>query len=198
MRRYPLLAAVLLLAGCGDGGPLLDAPRAPAAPAATLFCHYGGSESIYTNVSPPSTTIDATGEVGTHFIPQVEGKVVGLKFYKASGETGSHTAHLWTASGSHLGSGTFGTETSSGWQTVTISGVDVSPSAEYVVSVNNNTRHAKTFSLLSGGSIYSPPGNLEADYSLWDPTLGAIPTTVSYSGFYVDVIFRPRICEETP
>jgi hypothetical protein len=199
MRRYRLLAAALLLAGCSDSGPLLDAPRAPAAPTATLFCHYGVSESIYTNVPPPSTTIDATGEVGTHFIPQVDGKVLALKFYKATGETGTHTARLWTGSGTLLASATFGTETSSGWQTVTILGGNVSANGSYVVSVNNNTRHAKTFGVFTAGSIYSSPnGNLEADYSLWDPTLGAIPTTGSSSGFYVDVVFRPRICEETP
>jgi hypothetical protein len=197
MKSYgSLAAAALVLSGCGGDGPLLQARHAPTAPAAIIRCGYGSSESFYTGVSNPTTTIDATGEVGTHFVPQVNGRVVGYRFFKASGETGTHTARLWSASGTQLDSATFGTETSSGWQTVTGRVRSVSALSAYVVSVNNNTRHAKTFSLFDSGPLVSPNLNLEADYSLWNPPLGAFPTTGSSSGFYLDVIFQPRICED--
>jgi len=52
--------------------------------------------------------------VGTKFVSDLNGQINGLRFYKAPTNTGSHTGHLWSASGMLLGSLTFSGETASG------------------------------------------------------------------------------------
>src|SRR5439155_21480576 len=42
-------------------------------------------------------------------------------FYKGTGNTGTHVAHLWAIDGSLLASATFTGETAAGWQQVTFS-----------------------------------------------------------------------------
>src|SRR5689334_17445757 len=54
-------------------------------------------------------------EVGVKFKSSEAGQVTGLRFYKNSGNTGTHAGHLWTASGALLGSVTFSQETATGW-----------------------------------------------------------------------------------
>ncbi|MEW2416608.1 DUF4082 domain-containing protein [Streptomyces sp. NPDC046866] len=55
-------------------------------------------------------------ELGTRFQSAVGGYVSGITFYKGPGNTGTHTGSLWKADGTLLATGTFGSETLSGWQ----------------------------------------------------------------------------------
>ncbi|MEU3778064.1 DUF4082 domain-containing protein [Streptomyces sp. NPDC032472] len=55
-------------------------------------------------------------ELGTRFQSAVNGYVSGITFYKGAGNTGTHTGSLWKADGTLLATGTFGSETLSGWQ----------------------------------------------------------------------------------
>ncbi|MFI5547274.1 DUF4082 domain-containing protein [Streptomyces sp. NPDC051815] len=55
-------------------------------------------------------------ELGTRFQSAVNGYITGVTFYKGPGNTGTHTGSLWSASGTLLATGTFGSETLSGWQ----------------------------------------------------------------------------------
>ena len=63
---------------------------------------------------------DATGvEVGVKFqVDRSMGTITGVRFYKATTNTGTHVGSLWTASGQLLGQATFTSETASGWQSV--------------------------------------------------------------------------------
>ena len=45
--------------------------------------------------------------------------MLGVRFYKGTGNTGTHTGSLWSSTGLRLATGTFTGETSSGWQTLT-------------------------------------------------------------------------------
>ena len=60
-------------------------------------------------------------EVGVKFKSSVNGFVKGVRFYKGSSNTGTHTGSLWTKSGSLLATATFSSETVSGWQEVRFS-----------------------------------------------------------------------------
>ena len=51
------------------------------------------------------------------FRVDVDGFITGLRFYKASANTGTHVAHLWTNTGTLLATATFTSETGTGWQT---------------------------------------------------------------------------------
>lgn len=67
------------------------------------------------------TTANETGdanslELGTRFQSAVNGYITGITFYKGPGNTGTHSGSLWSATGTLLATGTFGSETTSGWQ----------------------------------------------------------------------------------
>ena len=62
------------------------------------------------------TPTPAAIEVGVKFRSDVAGTGHRLRFYKGSGNTGTHVGHLWTATGTLLGTVTFTGETATGWQ----------------------------------------------------------------------------------
>ena len=94
--------------------------------------------SVFSATSVPSTVTvnDANAvELGMKFRSDVAGTVTGVRFYKGSSNTGTHTGHLWSASGTLLASVTFSGETSSGWQQATFSSpVAITANTTYVVS----------------------------------------------------------------
>ena len=76
------------------------------------------------------------------FKSDVDGYVSGVRFYKASNNTGAHVGSLWTRTGTLLGQATFVNESASGWQTVYFpSLVPISAGVVYVVSYHTNTGH---------------------------------------------------------
>ena len=58
-------------------------------------------------------------ELGVKFKSTVNGRVTGIRFYKAAANTGPHVGSLWSATGTLLASATFTIESASGWQQVT-------------------------------------------------------------------------------
>lgn len=195
MRPAAPLVVLLLAAACSDGPPLT--PRLPddLAPSAVLVI--GPEESIFTSETPAQVLDAAPGwEVCTQFTPSVRGRVVGFRFWKAAGETGTHVGRLWNASGTQIGSATFTGETASGWQEVRFNGPFIRAGYTYCVSVNTNVKQAKTFGYLLGNPISS--GNLYADFSYYGQPTGSLPTSGSYSTYFVDVIFREVIRVDPP
>ncbi|MFF2296566.1 N,N-dimethylformamidase beta subunit family domain-containing protein, partial [Arthrobacter sp. NPDC058127] len=89
------------------------------------------------NISP--TVADAADptaiEVGAKFYSEVNGTIKGVRFYKATKNTGTHIGNIWSASGQLLASATFTGESATGWQTVNFSTpLAVSANTMYVVS----------------------------------------------------------------
>jgi hypothetical protein len=195
MKRFFLAAAAALtLSACTDAGSPVEARS--AADAGPRLAIWGVKDSIYTSQTPTST-LDASGgwEVGTQFTPDYDGRVVGFRFYKAVNECGTHTARLWSPGGSQLASGTFSGETASGWQRVLISGVNVTAGTTYRVSVNTNCWQVKDFGYFtSNGAIVRNWGYADSGY-YGQPT-GSRPTSSSGSSFFVDVYFRPLLCDD--
>ena len=54
-------------------------------------------------------------EVGVKFRADIDGYVTGVRFYKGSLNTGTHTGHLWSRDGALLAEVQFSGETASGW-----------------------------------------------------------------------------------
>ena len=74
-------------------------------------------------------------ELGVKFKADVDGAISGVRFYKATGNTGTHIGNLWTANGTLLARGTFSGETASGWQQLTFTTpVDITAGTTYVAS----------------------------------------------------------------
>ncbi|MFI5130011.1 MAG: DUF4082 domain-containing protein, partial [Chitinophagales bacterium] len=65
----------------------------------------------------------------------VNGQITGLKFYKGVGNIGTHTGHLWTNTGTLLGTIVFTNETASGWQQVMFdSPISINAGVTYMAS----------------------------------------------------------------
>jgi hypothetical protein len=79
-------------------------------------------------------------ELGVKFQSSLSGYIKGLRFYKSSNDTGSHTGSLWTLNGTLIAQATFFNESASGWQEVLFSSpVAISANTTYVASYNSPT-----------------------------------------------------------
>ncbi len=109
-------------------------------------------------------------ELGVQFRSSVAGNVTGIRFYKASTNTGTHIGSLWTASGTLLASATFTNESASGWQTVNFSSaVAITANTTYVAGYFAPNGHYSDYP----DYFYTPPpggGN-----ALNAPPLSALP-----------------------
>ena len=90
-----------------------SAASAAVAPAYTIF-------DFATPANVDSGDSSAVN-VGVEFKSSENGEITGIRFYKATANTGTHTGDLWSTSGSVLAQGTFTNETASGWQTLVFS-----------------------------------------------------------------------------
>lgn len=139
------------------------------------------------------------GEFGVRFRADFDGYVTGVRFYKASKNTGIHIGHLWTNSGTLLATATFTNETASGWQQVTFSNpVLVRANTTYVASYFTPSGHySDTGAYFLTGSD-APPLHFLRDgvdgangvYSY--SAISTFPTS-SYnaSNYWVDVVYIP-------
>jgi hypothetical protein len=131
------------------------------------------------------------------FTVDTPGQVTGVRFYKASANTGSHVGALWSASGVLLAQATFSGESGSGWQQVSFSSpVAVSPGVTYVVSYLAPVGHYSA----AGGAFTSAGVSSPPVYALGSPTSAngvyaygsslTFPTS-SYNStnYYVDVLY---------
>jgi hypothetical protein len=84
--------------------------------------------------------------------------VTGVRFFKGSQNTGTHTGELWTSGGTLLATATFVNETASGWQQVNFaSPVAITAGMGYVVSYQSSSG---SIAYTSGGfnsSVDNPP-----------------------------------------
>lgn len=101
--------------------------------------------SIFTpNAVPanPSTNDSSEVELGVRFSSTQDGSITGIRFYKGTGNTGTHTGSIWTSSGTMIATGTFTNESASGWQTLTFANpVGIQAGASYVASYHTTTGH---------------------------------------------------------
>ncbi|WP_043672155.1 DUF4082 domain-containing protein [Streptomyces xylophagus] len=140
-------------------------------PSVTCPCTLWNSSTV------PATT-DVTGdsnslELGTRFKSSAAGWITGVTFYKGTGNTGTHTGSLWSNDGTLLASGTFTSETATGWQTLTFgTPVAITADTSYVVS------------------YHAPNGNYAVDGGYFAaahqsyPLTATADTTSSHNGLY--------------
>ena len=154
------------------------------------------------NQSPTPNTPDSGDtnpiEVGLKFRTDADGSILGVRFYKASANTGTHVGHLWTGSGTLLASVTFTNESASGWQTANFSSpIAVTANTTYVISYHAPAGHysADMDALISSG-VDNPPLHALADgvdgangvYAYGNSF--TFPTsTFRSNNYWVDVVF---------
>ncbi|MGN6750965.1 MAG: DUF4082 domain-containing protein, partial [Intrasporangium sp.] len=136
-------------------------------------------------------------ELGVKFTSDVNGFITGIRFYKGTGNTGTHVGNLWTSTGTKLASATFTNETSTGWQQVNFATpVAITAGTVYVASyfapaghyagdsnfftsgVDNPPLHALKDGASGGNGVYAYTGS------------SAFPTsTYQANNYWVDVVF---------
>ncbi len=102
---------------------------------------------------------DSSVELGVKFRSDANGYVTGIRFYKASTNTGIHTGSLWTVTGTRLATAMFTNESASGWQQVDFATpVMITANTVYVVSYHADTGHySADINYFTGKGMDSPP-----------------------------------------
>jgi hypothetical protein len=145
--------------------------------------------------------------VGVKVRPSVGGRIQGVRFYKSSANTGTHTGSLWTSDGILLATGTFTGETATGWQTLMFATpVPVKPGVTYVASYYAPNGHYS----YDVGYFFNDPAGQAPITALANSTSGgngvfsyggasAFPSS-SYNAanYWVDVIFDDADVPTTP
>jgi hypothetical protein len=177
----------------------------PATPQASLNCpcNVFGTQTPGTVDSGDATAVN----LGMAFTTDTTGYVTGVRFYKASANTGTHVGSLWSASGTLLAQATFTNETASGWQQVSFSTpVAVTAGTTYVVSyydpkghysvtANGLTNQVAAPPLYALASANAPKGNGLYVYS----SASAFPTsTYQGSNYFVDPVFSTAAVPAAP
>ena len=76
--------------------------------------------SIFGALQPKNATTADTSAVtlGTKFTVAADGFITGIRFYKGTGNSGTHVGKLYSSSGAVMATADFANETASGWQSV--------------------------------------------------------------------------------
>jgi methionine-rich copper-binding protein CopC len=150
-----------------------------AAPVSWSFTTGGpvsGSTSIWSSTTVPtvaSVNDSNAVEVGVKFSADVDGHITGIRFYKGTANTGTHTGTLWSASGAQLATATFTNETASGWQQVDFDApVAVTGGTVYVASYHTDSGH------------YAADSGYFASHGADNTPVHALPSTTSGNGVY--------------
>jgi hypothetical protein len=159
--------------------------------------------SVWTSSSTPSLVdggADNPVELGMKFKSDVAGKITGVRFYKGSANTGTHTGSLWSSTGSLLATVTFSGESGSGWQQANFSSpASIAANTTYVISYHANVGHysASLDFFTSAGVDHAPLHALSSSaaggngvYTYGSSTV--FPTQTFRGGnYWVDVVFQP-------
>jgi hypothetical protein len=172
-------------------------PASAASPAVT-------PEDTIFDFSTPTTVDSGDGSsviLGVHFAASQSGSVTGVRFYKATANTGSHVGSLWTSSGTLLASGTFTTETASGWQTLVFSSpISITAGTDYVAAyLAPNGHYSYTGSAFAAGGVTNGPvtaasnGSVSTGDGVYAYSSSSTFPTNSYNAanYWVDVLFQP-------
>ena len=155
----------------------------------------------------PDTTVpglvdsgpDSAVELGVKFKSDVGGTITGIRFYKATANTGAHVGTLWTSTGTLLGTVTFTNETASGWQQALLTTpVTIVSNTVYVASYHaNNGHYSVDGNYFSGKGVDNPPlhalaDNLSGGNGVYAYGTGSTFPNQSYNAanYWVDVVFK--------
>ncbi len=152
--------------------------------------------SFWTDSARPQIIEDSDSkavELGLKFQANVDGEVLGVRFYKGSRNTGTHVGNLWTSSGQKLATVTFSNETSSGWQKAYFSNpVAIKAGVTYVVSYHAPVGRYSASENFFTKTFTSGPLSAGTNAGVYRYGSSGFPTqTYRASNYWVDVIFRP-------
>ncbi|MBX5177028.1 DUF4082 domain-containing protein [Rhizobium lentis] len=160
--------------------------------------------SLFGSATPAVVNTNDTSavELGVKFQTSVAGTVTGIRFYKGSQDTGTHTGSLWSSTGTRVATLTFTSETASGWQTAYFtSPVSLTVGQTYTASYHTNTGHYSSTTGYFTSNVTSGPLTAPASgngvYAYGSNSL--FPTsTFQSTNYFVDVMFTTSSSNTTP
>ncbi|HTN44167.1 MAG TPA: DUF4082 domain-containing protein, partial [Nitrospiria bacterium] len=165
--------------------------------------------SLWTNAAVPqvaSAGDTKAVEVGVKFSSDVSGYITGLRFYKGSANTGTHTGHLWTGTGTLLAGVVFTNETPLGWQQVSFSApVPITANTVYVASYHTDAgAYAVDQNYFASSGYDNPPlhalaNGINGANGVYAYGPSSFPTqTYASSNYWVDVVFAITASDTIP
>ncbi|MBT2536461.1 DUF4082 domain-containing protein [Arthrobacter sp. ISL-69] len=166
--------------------------------AATRNLQLSGPYTVFGQQVPavPDSQDGGAYELGMKITPSVDGFITGARFYKSTGNTGTHVGSLWNAAGQRLATATFTSESATGWQKVLFSQpVTVSAGQKYVVSYTAPRGHyaIKDYQWASFG-FTEPPLTVAGGFGSEPAGVYGSPDAFPQSSFgngnyFVDAVF---------
>jgi methionine-rich copper-binding protein CopC len=157
--------------------------------------------SLWPATATPAVAADPDAspiEIGVKFRAAQAGFVNGIRFYKGTGNAGTHVGSLWSEAGTKLGSATFTSESATGWQQVLFAApVAVSANTTYVASYfAPSGRYAATDGYFATARANGPLTALQDTAAgangVYKLAPSGFPTQgFSSSNYWVDVVFTP-------
>jgi hypothetical protein len=177
--------------------------------AITIAAGTGTVFSLWPATAIPGTVDagpDSAVELGVRFTSEVSGTITGIRFYKASTNSGTHVGNLWSSSGTLLATATFANESASGWQQVLFATpVAIAANTPYIASYHTNSGHYSFGSgYFTGKGVDAPPLHAPADATAAANGLFAYGTASRFpsqgwkgSNYWVDVLFSAVLPPDT-
>ena len=184
--------------------PASGATSVPTNTAVTATAPASATYSLWSNSASPQNPVDPdtnATELGVQFRSDVAGSITGLRFYKGSGNTGTHVGHLWTSSGTLLASVTFTSETASGWQQVNFATpVAITPGTTYVASYYAPVGHYADDTGYFASGYSNSPLHVPANGGVYAyGATSTFPKSVwQASNYWVDVVISTSVTDTTP
>jgi hypothetical protein len=193
------------LSGAKDNaGNVMDTVTWSFTTAAPLTCPC----TIWPNNTTPATAAAADNsavEVGVKFQASQSGYITGIRFYKGSGNTGTHVGSIWSRTGTRLATVTFTGESATGWQQATFSApLKISAGTTYVASYYAPVgRYAVTQDYFASAPITRGPltalrSGTDGGNGVYTYGASGFPTnTYRTSNYWVDVAFDTDATDTT-
>ncbi len=160
------------------------------------------SVTIWSSSTVPGTVDSGDGtavNLGVRFQSSVAGTISGIRFYKASTNTGTHVGTLYSDTGTQLAQATFSGESASGWQQVTFTPVSINANTTYVAAYHTTVGHySDNNNYFTSAYVNSPltaladnpSGDRNAVYTYSSSVV--FPTSTYEScNYWVDIVFNP-------
>jgi hypothetical protein len=172
-----------------------------AAPVTWAFTTTNGSSLFSSAQTPPLVHLAVKDgragagpfsyELGVKIEVDSAARLTAIRFYKDSGETGTHVGRVWSSSGALLAQTTFANESASGWQQQALSSpLTLQPGQVYILSININAFFVDGPSGLAAQITAAPLKSVaDGQNGVHGPAAGTFPTT-SYksSNYFVDAL----------
>jgi hypothetical protein len=122
--------------------------------------------------------------------------VTGVRFYKQTGNTGTHIGRLYSSTGNLLAEAPFVSETATGWQQVNFaSAVPITANTVYTVTYHSSNGFYSGSNSYFGSAVNRPPlsalANSESVNGVYKYGAPGFPTeSFGSSNYWVDVVFN--------